>query len=144
MLARWPEVVAAATPADAGKVQAWVVGPGTGHRGQSIALLRWVLSQDVPVLVDADGLTILAAMPSLLVRPSPVGAATVLTPHDREFARVFPDIDLDDRLAAVRRAAAGQRGDGAAQGPPDADRRAGRPGRGEPVGVVLAGHRRIR
>ena len=29
----------------------------------------------------------------------------MLTPHDREFARVFPDIELGDRLAAVRRAA---------------------------------------
>ena len=66
VLARWPEVVAAATPADAGKVQAWVVGPGLGTEGPSIALLRWVLTQDVPVLVDADGLTILAALPSLL------------------------------------------------------------------------------
>jgi hydroxyethylthiazole kinase-like uncharacterized protein yjeF len=105
VLARWPEVVAAVTPADAGKVQAWVVGPGLGTEGQSIALLRWVLSQDVPVLVDADGLTILAALPSLLSVRRRSGQVTVLTPHDREFARVFPDIELGDRLAAVRRAA---------------------------------------
>ena len=105
VLARWPEVVAAASPADAGKVQAWVVGPGLGTDGQSISLLRWVLYQDVPVLVDADGLTILAAMPSLLSVRRRSGQTTVLTPHDREFARVFPDIDLADRLAAVRRAA---------------------------------------
>jgi hydroxyethylthiazole kinase-like uncharacterized protein yjeF len=105
VLARWPEVVAVATPADAGKVQAWVVGPGLGTEGQSIALLRWVLSQDVPVLVDADGLTVLAALPSLLSVRRRSGQLTLLTPHDREFARVFPDIDLADRLAAVRRAA---------------------------------------
>jgi len=106
VLARWPEVVAAATPADAGKVQAWVVGPGLGTDGPSISLLRWVLNQDVPVLVDADGLTILAAMPALLVARRRTGHATVLTPHDREFTRVFPEIELADRLAAVRRAAA--------------------------------------
>ncbi len=105
VLAHWPEVVAVDSPADAGKVQAWVVGPGLGTDGPSITLLRWVLNQDVPVLVDADGLTILAALPSLLSVRRRTGNATLLTPHDREFTRVFPDIDLDDRLAAVRRAA---------------------------------------
>lgn len=105
VLARWPEVVAVAGPADAGKVQAWVVGPGLGTEGPSIGLLRWVLNQDVPVLVDADGLTMLAVLPSLLSIRRRTGHPTLLTPHDREFARVFPDIDLADRLAAVRRAA---------------------------------------
>ncbi len=105
VLSQWPEVVAAATPAEAGTVQAWVVGPGMGTEGSSIATLRWVLSQDVPVLVDADGLTVLAVLPSLLAARRRSGQVTVLTPHDREFARVFPDIPLEDRLGAVRRAA---------------------------------------
>jgi len=87
-------------------VQAWVVGPGIGTEGSSIALLRWVLGRDVPVLVDADGLTVLAALPSLLAARRRSGQVTVLTPHDREFARVFPEIGLTDRLAAVRAAAA--------------------------------------
>ena len=105
VVARWPEVVAVGSPADAGTVQAWVVGPGLGTDGPSLALLRWVLSRDEPVLVDADGLTMLAALPSLLSIRRRSGQVTVLTPHDREFARVFPEIGLDDRLAAVRRAA---------------------------------------
>ncbi|MFN8198763.1 MAG: NAD(P)H-hydrate dehydratase [Nakamurella multipartita] len=105
VVARWPEAVAVDSPADAGTVQAWVVGPGMGTEGQSITLLRWVLGRDEPVLVDADGLTILAAMPALLQARRRAGQPTVLTPHDREFSRVFPDIELDDRLAAVRRAA---------------------------------------
>lgn len=105
VVARWPEAVAVDSPADAGTVQAWVVGPGMGTEGQSITLLRWVLGRDEPVLVDADGLTILAAMPALLQARRRAGQLTVLTPHDREFTRVFPDIELDDRLAAVRRAA---------------------------------------
>jgi hydroxyethylthiazole kinase-like uncharacterized protein yjeF len=105
VVARWPEAVAVDSPADAGAVQAWVVGPGMGTDGQSITLLRWALGQNVPVLVDADGLTILAAMPALLQARRRAGQLTVLTPHDREFNRVFPDIELDDRLAAVRRAA---------------------------------------
>ena len=105
VVAQWPEVVAADSPADAGQVQAWIIGPGMGTEGQAITLLRWVMGQDVPVLVDADGLTVLAAMPALLQSRRRAGQPTVLTPHDREFSRVFPDIELDDRLAAVRRAA---------------------------------------
>ncbi len=106
VLARWPEVVAVDDAATAGQVQAWVVGPGLGTDGAAIAQLRWALSRDVPVLVDADGLTVLAQTHSLLAERKRAGRPTVLTPHDREFARVFPDIDLDDRLAAVRHAAA--------------------------------------
>lgn len=106
VLARWPEVVAADDPAAAGQVQAWVVGPGLGTDGAATSQLRWALSQDVPVLVDADGLTVLAQSHSLLTERKRTRRATVLTPHDREFARVFPDIDLSDRLAAVRAAAA--------------------------------------
>ena len=106
VLARWPEVVAVDDPATTGQVQAWVVGPGLGTDGAATAQLRWALSQDVPVLVDADGLTVLAQSQSLLAERTRAGRATVLTPHDREFARVFPDIDLSDRLGAVRAGAA--------------------------------------
>lgn len=105
VLAHWPEVVAVDDPQDAGTVQAWVVGPGIGTDGDAVTLLRWVLNREVPVLVDADALTVLGHLPALLSTRRRAGYQTVLTPHDREFARVFPDIDLADRLAAVRRAA---------------------------------------
>ncbi len=106
VLARWPEVVAAAEPQQAGQVQAWVVGPGMGTDDEAAARLEWVLDQDVPVLVDADGLTLLASRHALLGRRRRAGRDTVLTPHGREFARVFPDVDLTDRVGAVRAAAA--------------------------------------
>ncbi len=105
VLARWPEVVAAAEPRQAGQVQAWVVGPGMGTDDAAAARLAWVLDQDVPVLVDADGLTLLASRHALLGRRRRSGRETLLTPHGREFARVFPGIDLADRLGAVRSAA---------------------------------------
>ena len=95
-----------------------------GTDDRAAARLRWVLDQDVPVLVDADGLTLLASRLALLAGAAGPDRATVLTPHDREFARVFPDIDLADRLGAVRRAAAASRRHRAAQGSPHADRRA--------------------
>ncbi len=83
--AAWPEaIVTEGRPADAGRVQAWVVGPGMGTDDAARDVLAEVLAIDVPVLVDADALTLLAREPDLVRRRS---APTVLTPHDREFER---------------------------------------------------------
>lgn len=100
--ARYPEVVvhAGSRPQEL-QVQAWVVGPGLGTDDDAMALLTDVLSTDVPVVVDADAITLLARNPAL-VRDR--AAATVLTPHDREFERIA-DGPGSDRLAATRAAA---------------------------------------
>ncbi|TKV58729.1 NAD(P)H-hydrate dehydratase [Nakamurella flava] len=105
VVARWPEVVAAADPSVAGRVQAWVIGPGMGTDAAAGELLADVLRRDEPVLVDADGLTLLGEHPQWLSERTARGAVTLLTPHDREFTRVFPDLPLDDRLTATRTAA---------------------------------------
>ncbi|TFV91045.1 NAD(P)H-hydrate dehydratase [Blastococcus sp. CT_GayMR20] len=101
--AAWPEaIVTDGRPVDAGRVQAWVVGPGTGTDDAARSVLAEVLATDLPVLVDADGLTLLAD------DPSPVRgrtAPTLLTPHDREFARFGSDVGTD-RVAAARDLAA--------------------------------------
>jgi hydroxyethylthiazole kinase-like uncharacterized protein yjeF len=104
VVSRWPEVVVSDEPADSGRVQAWVAGPGMGTDAESAARLRIVMESDVPVLVDADGLTLLAGRLSMLAARR--GRTTLLTPHDREFARLFPDLDPADRLQSVRTAAA--------------------------------------
>ena len=70
--------------ASAGRVQAWVIGPGMGTDDDAAQLLRAVLGTDVPVLVDADGLTVLAAHRDLLPREAP----TLITPHAGELARL--------------------------------------------------------
>jgi hydroxyethylthiazole kinase-like uncharacterized protein yjeF len=100
--ARYPEVVVQSDRPSQLRVQAWVVGPGMGTDDDAAALLRDVLSTDVPVIVDADGLTLLSQDPALVRERT---APTVLTPHDREFARLFGDVGAD-RLGAARRAAA--------------------------------------
>lgn len=99
VLARWPEVIAAPTPAAAGRVQAWVVGPGLGTDETGAAALWFALDTDLPVIVDADGLTILAAHPELVVNRD---APTVLTPHAGEFARLAGHPPGDDRVGACR------------------------------------------
>ncbi len=87
-------------------MQCWVAGPGISSGDDGAALLREVLGTDVPVLVDATGLALLAdalaADPDLLRRRA---APTVLTPHDREFAKLAGEVGAD-RIGAARRAAA--------------------------------------
>ena len=110
---RWPEaVVAVAEPGDAavperaGRVQAWVVGSGLGTDDDAAAMVSAVLTTDVPVLLDADAVTIVAAHPEWLrARSGP----TLLTPHAGEFARLV-SAERDEveahRLQRARAAAA--------------------------------------
>lgn len=98
-----PEVVAVHDIADAGTVQAWVVGPGLGTGAHAEHLVEQVLATDLPVLVDADGLTIVSRRPDLLAGRT---APTLLTPHAGEYARLAGHPVGDDRLAAVRGLAA--------------------------------------
>jgi hydroxyethylthiazole kinase-like uncharacterized protein yjeF len=103
--ARHPEVVVTdGLPSAAGRVQAWVVGPGGGTDETARAVLTDVLRTDVPVLVDADALSLLAQHGELRRR-----AGTLLTPHAGELARLLGGAREDveaHRLAHVRRAAA--------------------------------------
>jgi ADP-dependent NAD(P)H-hydrate dehydratase / NAD(P)H-hydrate epimerase len=92
---RWPEAVITTTHAglqggaaieQAGRVQAWTAGPGMGTGDESLSLLAAVLATDVPVLVDADGITLLAAHRGELL---PRAAPTLLTPHAGELSRLL-------------------------------------------------------
>ena len=91
-------------PADVGRVQAWVAGPGMGVSADAEARLAGVLATGLPVLIDADGLTLLARNRELLPRPAP----TLITPHAGELGRLL-GVDPADvaarRLEHARRAA---------------------------------------
>ncbi|MFJ8626357.1 NAD(P)H-hydrate dehydratase [Kitasatospora sp. NPDC093550] len=113
---RFPEaLVTEGGPAGAGRVQAWVVGPGGGEGARQA--LTEALAGDVPVLVDADGLTELGRLgPEALAGRT---APTLLTPHTGEAARLLagaegtPPPAADDlaaaRLTTARRLAAAYR-----------------------------------
>jgi hydroxyethylthiazole kinase-like uncharacterized protein yjeF len=102
VLSHWPEVIAAPSAAASGRVQAWAVGPGLGTDDTGAAALWFAMETDLPVIVDADGLTILAAHPDIVTGRS---APTVLTPHAGEFARLAGAPPGDDRVAATRKLA---------------------------------------
>ncbi|MEV6027180.1 NAD(P)H-hydrate dehydratase [Streptomyces sp. NPDC052036] len=102
VIARFPEtLVSDRGPAKAGRVQAWVVGPGAGDDATTVAE---VLAADVPVLVDADGLR-LADRDAVRGR----GAPTLMTPHAGEAAALLgvsrEEVEAS-RLTAVRELAA--------------------------------------
>jgi ADP-dependent NAD(P)H-hydrate dehydratase / NAD(P)H-hydrate epimerase len=104
---RWPEAVTTVVDDSldgVGRVNAWVAGPGLGTDERAEALLAAVLRSGLPVLVDADGLTVLTRRRDLLGRDAP----TVLTPHAGELARLLgTDADQVEarRLEHARRAA---------------------------------------
>lgn len=102
VVSHWPEVVAAPNAQEVGRVQAWAVGPGLGTDEESFTTLTYALASDEPVIVDADGLTMLAGHPHLVSERS---APTVLTPHAGEYERFGLGPVGDDRLAAARRLA---------------------------------------
>ncbi len=100
----WPEAVitVAGEGGDdvgaAGRVQAWLAGPGMGTDEQARSRLVAVLATDLPVLVDADGLTLVAREPELVAGRR---AATLLTPHAGELARLMR---ADPATVTARRA----------------------------------------
>jgi ADP-dependent NAD(P)H-hydrate dehydratase / NAD(P)H-hydrate epimerase len=86
----------------AGKAGAAAIGPGLGRGSGPQALVARLLAElEVPVVVDADGL--------FGLEPSERKAATVLTPHEGELARLLGEESrwvAAHRLEAVRRASA--------------------------------------
>ncbi|WP_159674580.1 NAD(P)H-hydrate dehydratase [Streptomyces mexicanus] len=102
VIARFPEtLVSDQGPHRAGRVQAWVVGPGAGDDAGTVAE---VLEADVPVLLDADGLR-LADVGAVRSRTAP----TLMTPHAGEAAALLgvarEEVEAA-RLASVRELAA--------------------------------------
>ncbi|MFG2063728.1 NAD(P)H-hydrate dehydratase [Micromonospora sp. NPDC048871] len=100
-----PSVIATGRVADAGRVQAWVCGSGLGTDERAVTELRTVLAAPVPVVLDADALTLLvdgSLAEALRRRDAPI----VVTPHDREFTRLCGEQPGGDRVAATLRLAA--------------------------------------
>jgi NAD(P)H-hydrate epimerase len=88
------------------RVRSVVLGPGLGRKPDTSAFVhRVAASATVPLLLDADGLNAYAGQLDAVARR---GAATVLTPHAGELARLL-NTDSDEvqshRLDCVRAAA---------------------------------------
>jgi hydroxyethylthiazole kinase-like uncharacterized protein yjeF len=98
-----PPVITSARVGDAGRVQAWTCGSGLGTDDRALTEVRAVLAASVPVCLDADALTLLSdgrtSQTSDLLRART--APLVVTPHDREFARLAGQDVGPDRVEAA-------------------------------------------
>jgi hydroxyethylthiazole kinase-like uncharacterized protein yjeF len=104
VLRHHPSVIATKRVADAGRVQAWVCGSGLGTDEAAATEVRSVLATALPVVLDADALTLLvdgSMADQLRRRDAPI----VVTPHDREFARLAGGEPGEDRVGAALRLA---------------------------------------
>ena len=82
------------------RVLSIAAGPAMGVGADTIDAISVLLAREIPIVLDADALTSFAGSPDRLF--DMLHADAVLTPHDGEFARLFPEINLSDRVLAAR------------------------------------------
>lgn len=81
------------------RIASVLVGPGLGRSDEAKARLKAALTAGHPLVVDADGITMLDG-------PDMLPEGTMVTPHDGEFARLFGEIPgnkIDRACEAARR-----------------------------------------
>ena len=90
----------------AAKCKAVVIGPGLGTEPETAEEIRAVVSgAPVPLVIDADALTVLGGVREARRLLEGRSAPAVLTPHDGEYARIAGEPPGGDRLDAARRLA---------------------------------------
>lgn len=83
---------------------ALAVGPGLGQDGLALTLLQEAIAREVPLLLDADALNLVATHPVLQRHLAARAAPTLLTPHPAEAARLLATTTAQvqaDRIAAA-------------------------------------------
>jgi ADP-dependent NAD(P)H-hydrate dehydratase / NAD(P)H-hydrate epimerase len=89
------------TSADLSSYSAIGIGPGLGiHEGSKMALIQLFSLINVPLVIDADAINILAKYPELL---SQLPSKVIFTPHPKEFERLVGDsFDSLERLGMAQ------------------------------------------
>jgi hydroxyethylthiazole kinase-like uncharacterized protein yjeF len=82
--------------------QAIGIGSGLGKSSESFELLRKIITEsEKPLVIDADGLNLLALHPELLTF---LPENSILTPHPKEFIRIVsPYTDSMDRIQKAKK-----------------------------------------
>lgn len=89
MHAQWPKPAALSDWLDKRKVSCCVLGPGLGLDDDAAALLDTALAARVPLVLDADAITLVAQNDW----QDRLTDTMIITPHEGEFARVFPGLN---------------------------------------------------
>ncbi len=94
---------------DDSRLNAVVIGPGAGVVPETAERVKAVLSGDRGCVLDADALTAFEGDPERLFEligdhgASFGDARIVMTPHEGEFARLFPDLSQSDESSKLER-----------------------------------------
>jgi len=90
--------------ADLKRFGALVLGPGLGGEAPTVRMIGQLVAEaPVPLVLDADGLNAIAGdFAPLRIRAEQLHAATVLTPHDGEYARLMGHAPHADRVASAQ------------------------------------------
>ncbi len=93
-------------PADVDLQEYDAIACGPGLTRTATPIIKSVLNHALPLILDADGLNILAELGTISIL-SQRQALTILTPHTGEFKRLFPKLSNPrlDRIQAVQTAA---------------------------------------
>lgn len=85
------------------RVRSLAIGPAAGIGQKTRDKVMALLARQLPIVLDADALTSFSDDPQMLF--SVLHDNAILTPHEGEFSRLFPDIMLNDRHNAALMAA---------------------------------------
>ena len=93
------------------RLNSWCVGPGGGVNEQTRSHVLEILASGRHCVIDADGLSVFQDQPEVFFKAIRASTVTpILTPHDGEFARLFPDLghrnEGYNKLSSARKAAA--------------------------------------
>ncbi|WP_203294479.1 NAD(P)H-hydrate dehydratase [Maricaulis parjimensis] len=107
MVKRWNEAGDAGDLLDALRANAAVIGPALGLDGHAVATVLSSTTAGCARVLDADALTDFQDAPDRLFKA--LTPADVLTPHEGEFRRLFPDLGPETGNKIERVAAAADR-----------------------------------
>jgi ADP-dependent NAD(P)H-hydrate dehydratase / NAD(P)H-hydrate epimerase len=102
LLSALPECIFAGNPEQGlpPKTTAIAIGPGLGTSDRSLKLLQMVLHANLPMVIDADAINLLAANPHLIPE---LPADAVLTPHIGELERLIGKWQYPEELLEKQR-----------------------------------------
>lgn len=87
------------------RLTTFVLGPGFGDIGRAQEYVTLIAAHGRHLVLDADGISAFRDDPAVLFSLFAGGnPRLVLTPHDGEFARLFPDLASDTALSKIERA----------------------------------------
>ncbi|VWX51996.1 NAD(P)H-hydrate dehydratase [Novosphingobium sp. 9U] len=96
---RTSHAIVQADKPDFTKAKAVLVGPGLGRDDAAWQKLHDALGSGVPVMADADALWLLGEK-----GPAGLTAPAIITPHEGEFAKMFPEL-MGNKIERARQAA---------------------------------------